>query len=258
MKLVAVESLLLAGLLFLSALVLWSALTAEGLSESTWIASAVGRFPEYPSTELLLAVILCVAVYWALQLWGRNQPAFWFVAFLVILPHGPSMWAHNRLEWYQFFGWDASLEAVHSQAWDVMMLLVSLVGLVVLYRVIGLRKLDRQLSSQHIQDTDRKHVMLSEALMLTGLVAAGLLLALLMVSAAAMLGRLDVLLEQSPWAVLTIGGGATFLFALTLVLWFRTRESTDAFGTEHTQRPNFRARRRRLGSLRQRTRRQPD
>ena len=94
--------------------------------------------------------------------------------------------------------------------------------------------------------------------MLAGLVAAGLLLVLLMVFAAAMLGRLDVLLQQSPWAVLTIGGGATFLFALTLVLWFRARESTDASGTELTQRPTPRARPRRLGSLRQRTRRQPD
>ena len=43
MKLVAAESLLLAGLLFLSAFVLLAALSAEGLPESTWIEALAGR-----------------------------------------------------------------------------------------------------------------------------------------------------------------------------------------------------------------------
>ena len=159
----------------------------------------------------------------------------------------PLIWGHNQLELYRFFGLDASLEAVNSQLLDATLFLTSLVGLVALYRVIGLRKLDRQLSSQKIEYSDRNRIMLCEALMLLGLIAAGLLLAFLIVLVATVLARSDALLAWSPWTVLTLGGGATLLFALTLVLWFRTRENVEATTENLAQSPVASPRAQRIG-----------
>ena len=251
MKIVAAESLLLAGLLLLSAYGLWAFVSLEEVQQYAWVEALAERFPEYGSKELALAVPTCVAVYWGLHLLGTNNLAFWSMALLVMLPQGPTIWAHNQFAWFNFFGVQAGLETAHPQLWQATLFLASLVGLVGLYRAIGLRKLDRQLESQRADATDRKHILLFETLMLLGLVGAGLSLAFLMVVGANALGKLDFLLDWSPWGVLTIGAGATILLILTLVLWFRSREGPDTSGAEHAVAPVVRPRARRTRPRRQ-------
>lgn len=223
MKFAAAELLLLAGLLLLSAFVLWDSVSAGEVSTSSWLDPAARLFPAYISRELLLAVSLCIVVYWGLQVLGRSHIAFWLMALFVILPNALAIWDHNQIEWHQLLGLEALLGAERSQLWDTALFLVSLVGLVALYRTIGLRKLGHQMSLQGIEGPDRDRLMLYEGLMLFGLTSAGLLLAFLILLAATMLGRFDALLDWSSWAVVTIGAGATFLLAITLVFWFRGR-----------------------------------
>ena len=235
MKLVAAELLLLAGLLLLSAYGLWAFVALEEVQQYAWVEALAERFPEYGSRELALAVPLCVAAYWGLHMLGANNLAFWSMALLVILPQGPAIWTHNQFAWFNFFGVQADLETAHPQLWQATLFLASLVGLVVLYRAIGLRKLDRQLESQRAEETDRKQIVLFEALMLIGLVGAGLSLAFLMVVGANALAKFDLLVDWSPWGVLSIGAGATILLILTLVLWFRSREGPDTSGAERAE-----------------------
>ena len=227
MRLVAAESLLLVGLLCLSAYVLWAFLSLEGAPQPGWAEALAEKLPQYVSRELVLTVGLCGALYWALQVLGRNNFSFWLIALLVVLPQGPAIWAHNQLQWFHLFGIEASLETTHSQIWQAALFLASLVGLVALYRAMGLRRLDRQLKSQRTDDTDRSRIILFEGLMLVAMIAVGLLLAFSMVVVANALGKLDALLKWSPWGVLTVGSGATLLLVMTLVLWFRYRESPE-------------------------------
>lgn len=251
MKQVAAESLLLAGLLLLAAYGLWNFLSVEELQQYAWVDGLAERFPGYASRELALAVPMCVVVYWGLHLLGVNSLAFWLMAVLIILPQGPAIWAYNQIEWFKFFGVEPGLEVADPQLRQAAIFVVSLVGLVALYRAIGLRRLDRQLASQNADDADRQHIMLAEALMLVGLIAAGLLLTFLMVLAATALGRLDPLLDWSPWGVLSIGAAATLLLLLTLVFWFRPRESPEASSPDLAKRP-IAQRRARRGRLRRR------
>ena len=51
----------------------------------------------------------------------------------------------------------------------------------------------------------------------------------------------------TPWTVLTLGGGATLLLALALVLWFRTRENVEATTENLAQSPVASPRARRIG-----------
>ena len=122
--------------------------------------------------------------------------------------------------------WSSQLEEGNRSAfWDTGLFLLSLVGLAALYRAVGLRQLDRRMVLQGIDGVDRERVALFEAVMLAGLVTAALLLTLLLVALSALLGRYDGPLASSSWSVVTIGGGATVLLALSLALWFRARRS---------------------------------
>ncbi len=251
MRLAAAESLLLAGLLLLSAYGLWDFLSTEVVQQSAWAEALAERFPDYASRELALAVPLCVAAYWGLHALGANSLVFWSMALLIILPQGPAIWAHNQIEWFNFFGVEAGLEVADPQLRQATLFLGSLVGLVALYRTISLRRLDQQLASQDADAADRRRIVLFEALMLGGLITAGLSLAFLMVLVANVLGRLDPLLDWSPWGVLSIGAAATVLLLLTVMLWFRSREGPDTLTPEPSKDPIARPRARRARPRRQ-------
>jgi hypothetical protein len=238
----ATESLLLAGLLFLAAYELWVFFSLEGAQESTWLGAMAERLPEYTSLEVLLAVLLCFLLYWVLQRWVNSSFAFWSMALLIIVSQGPVIWTYNRLQWSYFWGMQPSIEAPYHIVWQCSLFFASLIGLVALYRVIGLRKLDGQLRSQSTDHADRRRVMLSEVWMLMGLIGAGLILATLMVVCAAALGQLDSLLDQSSWRVLAIGGGASLLLILSLAFSFRSHESHEATTPEHTEQPGVQPR----------------
>ena len=221
-KLAAAESMLVAGLVTLSALVLQEAVYGPDLPESAPVEAAPTGIGGYGPGALLLAAVLWVVIYRVLNLWGRGRSAFWLTALLTLLPHGPAIWSHNRLELYRFFGLDVGVTVFNSAILNVTLFLASLVGLAALHRIAGLRRMDRQLRSQGTMDFDRSRVVVGEALILLGLIAAALVSATLLWLLATLSGRFESQLAWSPWTVLIVGVGGSLLFASTLVLWFRT------------------------------------
>lgn len=221
MRIAAIESLVLACLLLLAAFVLWDAAEALGVPDTSLLYKATRLLPGPVYVDAVLAASLCVAAYWGLQTLGRMDVAFWLMALLVIAPHGVPLWDYNQLEWYELVGVDGELVGARSPLRDAALFLACLAGLAALHRIGELRVLDRRMTAQGVAAADRLHVALCEGLMLGGLIAAGLLLAFFMVLAAGLLGRYDDIIGGSPWAVVAVGGGATVLLALTLLLWYR-------------------------------------
>ena len=168
-------------------------------------------------------VTLLIVAYWALQALGHRQLSFWLMAGFAVLPHAVPIWGHNQLEWYELFGAQAELIGERMLARDAALFLASLAGLVMLHRIISLRNLERRMTFQGISTTDKGQVLQYEGLLLVGLLAAGLSLALLTVLVATLLGRYDAFLAGSTWAAGGIGAGASALLALTLLLWRRGR-----------------------------------
>ncbi len=189
MRIVVVETLLLTGLLLLASYVAWDAGPALGLPESHWLNWLAGPLTWSMTLEVLLVVLLLVAAYWALQALGYNQLPFWLIALLAILPHSVPAWGHNQLKWYELFGLRLELIGERFLFWDAALFLAVLAGLIALYRLMGLRNLVRRMVLQGISESDRRQVLQYEALLLAGLLAAGLLLALFTVLVAALLGQ---------------------------------------------------------------------
>ena len=220
----AAESLLLAGLLFLSVLSTPEAINGDGRSGFSWPQQLARFLPDQVFSELLPAVCLCLVLYWVLHLLGRSHVSFWLMAFIVILPQSTSILSHNQIEWHQFFAFDLGVTDDRSLLRDVGVFLLSLVGLVVLNRAVGIRQLDRRMHLQGIERAERSGAAQFELALLVGLVAAALLLTFVMMGISALLGRFGGILEGSSWTVVIIGGGATLLLALSLVLWYRGRQ----------------------------------
>ena len=225
MRFAVAESLLLAGLLLLAALVLLESVAAGGLSAFLQPDVIAGYIPERFSRELALAVCLAIALYWTLHLLGLGHVAFWLMALLVILPQGMAIWSHNQIEWHQLFSFKPGVGSERDALMDTGLFLASLVGLAALYRAIGLRQLNRRLLQQGIEEADRYRISLHEGTMLVALVSAALLLTFPVMALSNVLSRFGGSLEQSSWVVLTTGGGATALLVLTIALWFRGRQA---------------------------------
>ena len=219
------ESVLLAALLLLSLVTVPDAVNADGRSGFSWFEQVTRFLPDQVFSELLPVVCLCLVLYWALHLLGRAHVSFWLMAFIVILPQSAAILSHNQIEWHQFFAFDLGVTDDRSLLRDAGVFLLSLVGLVALNRVVGLRQLDRRMHLQGIGRAERSGAAQFELALLIGLVAAALLLTLLMMTFSALLGRFEGFLEGSSWTVVIIGGGATLLLAFSLVLWYRGRQS---------------------------------
>ena len=157
---VAAESVLLLSLLTLALLVFRSSITNEAILEMGFWKNAAVMFA-------------CFAVYWAVQTLGRNLAAFWLIATLVILAQGLAIWPHNALEWTQFFGVEVNSAEGRSLLKDTILLLVSLVGLMALNRIIGLRRLDGLLITRQVGTRDRNSILMNEGLVLVGLIVCG-------------------------------------------------------------------------------------
>lgn len=225
----AAESLILAGLLLPPALALRASLAADVpasivlSSPTVRLLPYVSLIPDHFIWDLLPAVGMCVVLYWALHGLGRGQVAFWLIAALALLPQVMLVWEHNRIDWLQLLELDLVVEDDGSVLRDTGMFLLSLVGLAALHRAIGLRHLDRRMLLQGIGRVDRNTAAKLEGVMLVGLVAAALLATLLVLALSGLLGMIDGPLQESSWSVVTIGGGATVLLALSLALWYRGR-----------------------------------
>ena len=218
MRATVAESLLLAGLLLLASYVAWDALPALGLQQPSWLATSV----PWLVVEVLLAVLLLIAAYWALHSLGYNQLSFWLMAGLTILPHSVTAWGHNQLKWYELFGLRLELIGERFLFWDAALFLTALAGLITLYRLIGVRKLGRQMVLQGIAKSDRRQILQYETLLLAGLLSAGLCYwrssrSLL----AAVLGQYNEFMAVSPWAAGSIGVTVGLLLALALLIWHR-------------------------------------
>lgn len=222
MRVVAAETVLLAGLLLLAAFVVWDGFPALGLPDSRWLTWLTGLIPGFVSLEALLLVAILIAGYWTLQTLGHNQLSFWVIVGLVVLPHAVPVWGHNQLTWYELVGVQAELVGERSLLRDAALFLASLAGVVTLHRVIGLRAFRQRMALQGIAAADRHSVLQYEGLLLAGLIVVGLLLALSAVLVAALLGRYDEYLAGTTWGVAAVGGGAGALLALTLLLWRRS------------------------------------
>ena len=223
MKAAAAETVLLAGLLALAGYVAWDTGPALGLPDSGWLRWITGFFPGFISVQAFSLATLLIVTFWALQALGHRQLSFWLMAGFAVLPHAVPIWGHNQLEWYELFGAQAELIGERMLARDAALFLASLAGLVMLHRIISLRDLERRMTFQGISTTDKGRVLQYEGLLLVGLLAAGLSLALLTVLVATLLGRYDAFLTGSTWAAGGIGAGASALLALTLLLWRRGR-----------------------------------
>ena len=226
--LVAVESLLLSGLLLLAVYVLWD----RGFVLQVQVPSWMERMDELVLFSVpwqpLAAVSAGLAAYWALQVLGRDRIAFWLMALAAIAPHALPAWSHNRIGWHELLEVQQGLVDERSVYWDMTLFVACLVGLVSLHRIVGIKRQERLMQSQGVDPRERRLIMRHESLMLTGLIVAGLLVASLMVAVAAVLARYDGLLDGSSLALATVGGGAALLLALTLLLWFRgLREAPD-------------------------------
>ena len=207
---VAAESILLLSLLTLALLVFRNSITNEAILEMGFWKNVA-------------AIFVCFAVYWAMQTLGRNLSAFWLIATLVILAQGLAIWPHNALEWSQFFGVEVSGAEGRSLIKDTILLLVSLMGLMALNRIIGLRRLDGLLIVRQVGTIDRNSILLNEGLVLAGLIVCGAILAFLMVLTASSLGQHQNVLSISPWSVMTVGGSAAVLFVSSILVWLTRR-----------------------------------
>ena len=216
---------MLSGLLLLGVYVLWDTGYVLEVRAPSWVERVAGLMPfSIPFSiplQPVLAVSLGLTAYWTLQALGRDRIAFWLMALAATLPHSMAVWSHNRIGWYELLGLQAELAGDRSIYWDTTLFVACLVGLVALHRTVGMKRLQRWMLLRGVERLDRHRVILYESTMLVGLVVAGLLLAGLMVFVAAVLSRYDELLEGAPLAIVTIGGGAAILLALSLLLWFR-------------------------------------
>ena len=230
---------MLSVLFLLAVFVLWDMGFVLNVRVTSWIERADGLVLHFVPWQPVLAVGAGLAAYRALQRLGRDRIAFWLVALTVSAPHLLPAWSHNRIGWHELLEFQEGLVDERSVYWDMTLFVVCLVGLVALHRVMGIKRLERLMQSQGVDPREKRLVIRYESFMLVGLIAAGLLLAGLMVTVAAVLARYDRLLDGSSLAVATIGGGAALLLALTLLLWFRGRH--DARDDEGATRPEAKA-----------------
>ena len=228
-RFVAAESLLLSGLLLLAAYVLWGMGFVLYVQAPAWMERADELLLFSVPWQPLFVVAFGLAAYWGLQALGRDRVAFWLVALVAVLPHAAPAWSHNRIGWHELLEFQEELVGDRSAYLDMTLFVACLVGLVVLHRIVGMKGLERRMLSRGVGAMDKRLVMRYESIMLVGLIAAGLLLAGLMVALAAVLSRYDGLLDGSPLAIVTLGGGAALLLALTLLLWFRGRRDSPSY-----------------------------
>ncbi len=219
--LVAAESALLVCLLLLGAW-LFHGWTSPAGQPGTLGATLISeQMPSYGTSQLTLAVLVIAGVYGLLQFLRRSRLAFWLVAVLTLLPHTPGIWDHNKLEWQRFLGIDVSFGGGHSLVLTVGLFLACLSGLVILHRIIALRRLGHLLTSQRVDGQERDGILINEGKALGGMVAVGLALALLLVTAGTAIGRSEWLSATVPWTVITIGGGASLLLLGFVALFLR-------------------------------------
>ena len=201
---VAAESLALSVLLLVAAYVLWD---TDVVPMQLW--------------QPALALCAGLAAYWTLQILGGDRMAFWLLALAVALPHLAPAWSHNRIGWHELLEFQEALVDERSLYRDLTLFLVSLVTLITLHRIIGVKRLNRQMLRQGVDARERRLVMRYEGLLVIGLIVSGLLATSPMIVIAGALAGSEGLPGGPSLPIAVIGGGAAVLLASTLWLWFR-------------------------------------
>ena len=176
-----------------------------------------------PPWQAVAALCAGLAAYWTLQALGRERIAFWLLAPAVALPHLAPAWSHNRIEWHELLGFQEALVDDRSVSGDLALFVACLLILMTLHRLIGIKRLHRQMLRQEVDQRDRRLVIRHESLVVVGLIATGLLTTGPMMVVAGAVARNEGLPGESPPAIAAIGAGAAVLLALTPWLWFRGR-----------------------------------
>ena len=226
-RFLAVESLLLGCLLSLAGYVLWESRGATMGLDTLWRDQLEAQGSGTWGVSPLMAVIAGICclpfiLYWLLQWLGMTTRSFWLVTLAVLLPQGPAVLAHNRLDWASFWRGPWSSPEL-SQITVGALFLLSLVLLVTLHRIAELRRLRGRLRALRLESGEQGKVIAGEILALVGLVGFSLFVTAMLLSAAAALARMNNLLVHSPWTVLTIGAAALLMMTGFLHLWLRTR-----------------------------------
>ena len=219
--LVATEAVLVLFLLLLAAwqFVGWASPTDD--ADAAVSGTLAARVPSFGISSVMAGVVALAGLYGALQYLGRTQSGFLLLAVATLLPQGPGIWAHNSLRWGRLVGMEPSLGEGHSLVLSAGLFVASLVGLVVLHRVVATRQLGGLLTAMGANSGERDRVLFNECRTLAGVVGASLGMALLLVIGANALGRAGWLSESLPWAVLAIGGGASVLLTAFTVIFLR-------------------------------------
>ena len=216
----AAESVLLASFWTLAAIMLKNSAVSLESPFTVMIA------PDYGMSEIAAAVAIGLGVYWLFQLTGSPQSVFWAMALPGLLGQGPSIMAHNVLDWSYFFVEGSLFTSDMSLVRTSTFFLSSLAILVLLHKVIHLRNLRAVLHDRQVDPSDADRLVLSKISALGAIVASGLLLSAIMMYLASLIGRGDQLFGYSSWTVLMIGVGAIVLVGVFPLLWILQHRET--------------------------------
>ncbi len=195
-----------------------------GASESDSMAA---RMPPFDESYLMLAILLTTGIYGAVQFIGKSSLALWTLVVVVILVQIPGIWSRNKLSWEKFMGFEKAMGDGHSLMLGGTLFVGSLLGLVVLHRLIALRKLGGLLTARRVDAPERDSILANEGLSLTMIIALALVLALLLVGAGTGIAGPAWIASNVPWAVVTIGGGASVLLIGFIALFLRSLSEED-------------------------------
>ena len=190
-----------------------------GASEADSMAA---RLPAFDGSHLTLGVLLAAGLYGVLQFLGRSSLALWTLVVVVIVAQLPGIWSHNKLSWEKFMGVETTMGDGHPLLLGGALFVGSLLGLVVLHRLIALRKLGGLLTERHVDGAERDGILANEGVSLTVIIALALVLAVLLVGAGTGIAGPDWIASNVPWAVVTIGGGASVLLIGFIALFIRS------------------------------------
>ena len=199
-------------------------------SERPWGSGAVlfqsTKIPEYGALEVGSGIAIAVGVYWLFQSIGLRRWAFWTMGLVGLLAQAPAILSHSLLDWSYFWTGEQLFVSGLSSLETGLLFLSSVILLVLLYKVIDLRRLRGILREQQAERPECDRFVINQVVVSGGLIAFSLMLTVGTVSIGRAIGGSQELLEQSPWAVMTIGLGATVLVAGFLYLWFQDRRQS--------------------------------
>ena len=219
--LAAFEAALVLLLLLIAVWQFWMWASPPEIPAGQGSETMASKMPSFGLSSLMAGVLFGAAAYGLFQVFGKSSLALWTMAVLVLLPQGPGIWAHNKLGWEKFMGMETPVGDGNPLLVAGGLFLISLLGLVVLHRVIAMRKLGRLLDRRRVDGVERDGILRSEALVLGGIVGISLLLSVLLVGVGSGLSGAEWLTSAVPWTVVTIGGGASLLLIGFTALYLR-------------------------------------